>query len=189
MLWCTYFGGAGDDEAVQVVVTDMDGVYLVGNTTSTEAIATDSLGLQTVPGGNGDLFVARFTEYGRLLGATYLGGSDVETATGAALDGLGRLVVCGSSDGPNSFTNGPLPVQPFDEGSDGLLFTLHSTDSLVSGTYLGGAGDDVIMHMAQGDSTGIVLVGNTKASEGPFKEAPSPLAVAIPTAELVRPTA
>ncbi len=166
MLWCTYFGGAGDDEAVQVVVTDMDGVYLVGNTTSTEAIATDSLGLQTVPGGNGDLFVARFTEYGRLLGATYLGGSDVETATGAALDGLGRLVVCGSSDGPNSFTNGPLPVQPFDEGSDGLLFTLHSTDSLVSGTYLGGAGDDVIMHMAQGDSTGIVLVGNTTSAMG-----------------------
>ncbi|MBK6550848.1 MAG: SBBP repeat-containing protein [Flavobacteriales bacterium] len=125
MLWCTYFGGAGDDEAVQVVVTDMDGVYLVGNTTSTEAIATDSLGLQTVPGGNGDLFVARFTEYGRLLGATYLGGSDVETATGAALDGLGRLVVCGSSDGPNSFTNGPLPVQPFDE--DQMVFSSPST--------------------------------------------------------------
>src|SRR5690606_27416915 len=91
LLWCTYFGGTGDDEAVQVVVKGTDEVYLVGNTTSVDSIATDTLSYQGAPGGGTDMFVARFSQDGLLLGATYFGGPAEERATGAALDAWGRL--------------------------------------------------------------------------------------------------
>jgi len=165
MLWCTYFGGAGDEQAVQVVLTEMSGAYLVGHTTSVDSIATDTLGLQTVLGGGHDLFIAHFTEYGLLNGASYFGGPDDEYASGAALDALGRLLVCGQSNGPSTFATS-TPIQPWNAGTDGLLVCFNSSDSLVSGTYFGGEGDDDIVQVAGGDSTAFVLLGNTSGSTG-----------------------
>lgn len=165
MLWCTYFGGPGDDEAVRVVLTAMNGAYLVGHTTSTDSIATDTLALQPDIGGGSDLFVARFTEYGLLVGATYLGGPEDERASGAALDALGRLLICGQSNGPNTFS-AYTPIQPWSAGIDGLLVCLTSTDSLTSGTYFGGTGDDEFVYVAGGDSASFTVLGNTTGSTG-----------------------
>lgn len=160
VLWCTYFGGLGDDEAVAVVVTGMEGVFLVGNTTSEEAIATDTLAHQSTWGGGSDMFVARFTEYGLLVGATYFGGADDEVASSAALDVHGRLLVAGSTTGAGSL--GTLqPQQAYTAGMDGLLLLFSSTGSLTYGTFLGGEGDDAVVRVAVGDSTGAIVAGNT----------------------------
>jgi hypothetical protein len=149
---------------VSVVVTGMEGVYLVGHTTSTEGIATDSLAFQGTPGGGSDLFIARFTEFGLLVGATYFGGAGDETAGGSTLDALGRLMVGGSANDANAF--GAMPVnQAYAGGLDGMLLRFHGTDSLIAGTYLGGEGDDGVVHIVQGDSTGTVLVGNTTSTQ------------------------
>lgn len=164
VLWCTYFGGAGDDEAVSVVVTGMEGVYLVGHTTSSAGIATDSLAFQSAHGGGRDLFIARFTEFGLLVGATYFGGAGDETAGGSTLDALGRLTVGGSATDANAF--GTVPVaQAYAGGLDGVLLRFHGTDSLIVGTYLGGEGDDDVVRVVQGDSTGTMLVGNTTSTQ------------------------
>ncbi|HMN06736.1 MAG TPA: gliding motility-associated C-terminal domain-containing protein [Flavobacteriales bacterium] len=166
MLWATYFGGEGDDEAVEVVVTGMDGVYIVGNTNSTTGIASDTLSLQPDAGGGSDMFIARFNEFGELLGATYFGGDDDEYATGAALDHAGRLLVCGHVNGPGGLAGDVAPVSPYAEGEDGILLLYAATDELLAGTFVGGEGDDRLVKMAQGDSTGMVLVGNTDSSTG-----------------------
>lgn len=166
MLWCTYFGGPGDDEAVQVVLIGMEGVMLIGNTNSTSGIATDTLSLQVTHGGGSDMFVAHFTEYGLLLSATYFGGTDDEFASGAALDVFGKLMVCGSSTGPDSFTGSTTPVQPWTAGTDGLLLRFQSTDSMLAGSYIGGQGDDVLVQLTVGDSTGFHLLGNTTSATG-----------------------
>lgn len=166
LLWCTYFGGAGDDEAVQVVVNGTDEVYLVGNTTSVDSIATDTLSYQGVPGGGTDMFVARFSQDGLLLGATYFGGPAEERATGAALDAWGRLVVCGHADAAGAFNSDVPPHQPWTAGSDGLVLLFDGTEELLAGSYLGGEGDDRLLQVAQGDSTGIVLIGNTNSTTG-----------------------
>ncbi len=165
VLWCTYFGGAGEDAAVQVVITGMDGVFIIGNTTSPEAIATDTLSYQNTIGGGSDIFIARFTDFGLLTGATYFGGIGDEFAAGGALDVHGRLLVVGSSSGSETFS-GITPVQPYSGGIDGLLLTFQGTDSLVAGTFVGGEGDDPLIGIAYGDSTGAVIAGNTTSSTG-----------------------
>ncbi len=165
MLWCTYFGGPNEEEAVAVVVTGMDGLYLVGNTRSDSGIATDS-SLQTVRGGGSDMFIARFTEYGLLLGGTYLGGADDEYATGAALSHLNDLVVCGTSAGAGTFSAYPSPMQDWAGASDGVLAEFHSTDSLINGSYIGGTGDDALVRIVPIDTTGFMLLGNTNSGDG-----------------------
>lgn len=166
MLWCTYFGGTGDDEAVRVVVSNETNILLIGNTNSVDGIATDTLSLQNVPGGGNDLFLAHFTEAGLLVGATYFGGTDDEFASGAVQDALGRILICGSSNGPNTFTGGGSPVQTYIAGTDGLLICFQSTDSLVGGTYIGGEGNDSLVQVLSGDSSGFHFLGNTTSTTG-----------------------
>lgn len=164
VLWCTYFGGPGDDVGMQVVVTDMEGVLLVGNTTSAEGVATDTLSYQPVAGGGQDVFVARFTEYGALIGATYFGGADDEIATTAVLDHRGHLIIGGSTTGPACLNNGVFPSQPYMGGTDGLLIRFTGTDSLAAGTFIGGELDDALVQLTTGDSAGIFMAGNTTSS-------------------------
>lgn len=166
MLWCTYFGGTEDDEAVKVVDDGLGGVYLVGNTTSQDSIATDTLSFQQSPGGGLDIFVAHFRGSGVLVGATYIGGSADERATGAALDVSGRLVVCAVANGPATLTGVPAPVNNWVAGNDGLLLLLSGTAQLSAYTYIGGEGDDEVVQVVQGDSTGTILAGNTTSLTG-----------------------
>ncbi len=166
VLWCTYFGGAGDDEAVQVVVNGMGDVYLIGNTTSSDSIATDTLSFQQGPGGGADLFVARFTGDGALVAATYFGGPADELATGGTMDAYGRLVVCAYANGPCDLPGGLAPQQAWTADNDGLLLRLKGTEELLAATYIGGSGDDRLVEVAKGDSSGVVLLGNTTSANG-----------------------
>lgn len=166
MMWCTYFGGPGEEEAVQLVTVGDDGVYVVGNTTSADSIATDSLSWQPAIGGGQDIFVAYFNWDGTLAGSTYFGGPGDETATGAALDGSGRLVVCGSTSDANTFSGGLMPQQPWSGGGDGLLVRFRGTALVDAGTYVGGEGDDELVQVAYGDSSGMALLGNTQSTTG-----------------------
>lgn len=166
VLWCTYFGGSGDDEITGIVIDEMDGVHVVGNTTSPDRIATDTLCFQPGPGGGSDIFIASFTQHGLLVGATYFGGPANEQATGLTLDAEGRLVVCGWSDGPGGFPENAAPLQPWNAGTDGLVLVMNGTAELVMGTHVGGEGDDAVVKVARADSTRIALVGNTTSPTG-----------------------
>lgn len=164
MLWCTYFGGPGADAGVQIVITDMTGLYLIGNTNSTTGIATDSCFQDQIGGGN-DAFVAQFTEYGLLLGASYLGGPGEDAATGGALDVHAHAVVCGWSNLGGMFGY-MTPISAFSAGVDGFLATFLGADSLVQCTYVGAPGQDTLVAVGSVDSTGLVLVGNTTSTTG-----------------------
>ncbi len=161
VLWCTYFGGAGDDEAVQVVVDSMAGVMLIGNTNSTEGIATDSA-QQAQPGGGTDTFIAYFTEYGRLLNATYLGGPGEERATGGMLDAHARMVICGWADHADVFAHMPAPpAAPWSGGTEGFVATFSTADAFLRGSYIGGPGADTLVQVVAVDSMGFALVLNS----------------------------
>lgn len=166
VLWCTYFGGMGDDEAVTIVADAMQGVYLVGHTTSEAGIATDTLSYQSMAGGGRDIFVAYFTEYGLLTGATYFGGPDDEIATGAVLDTLGQLFVSGHSNGPSSFAAEITPTLPWAAGTDGIVVRFHGTENLLGGTYIGGEGDDGLVGIVQQEGQHLVVAGHTSSATG-----------------------
>lgn len=165
VLWCTYFGGPGEDEAVQVVPVGISSVYLVGTTTSAEAIATDTLSFQSTYGGGSDLFIAHFKQNGRLIGATYFGGAGDEVAAGAVLDPQGRLMVCGRGGAPNANTPDSLWHQPISGGTDGLMLLCNGTSQLLAGSFFGGEGDDELVRVVA-DSTGFVLAGTTGSTTG-----------------------
>ena len=94
----TYWGGAGVDFITALAIHPMTGeVFVAGDTTSTNLPGTAGAA-QGSSGGGLDAFVARFDPTLAILNqATYVGGSDRETAWAIAMDPTGDVVVAGDT--------------------------------------------------------------------------------------------
>jgi hypothetical protein len=78
LVFSTYLGGSGDDGATGIGLDPSGGVWLRGNTKSTDFPTTPGA-FQTVNRGSFDAFVAELNSTGsQLLYSTYLGGSGTE---------------------------------------------------------------------------------------------------------------
>ena len=62
-VWSTYFGGSADDFGQSIDLDAAGNVFITGLTFSTNGIATTGTH-QTVNNGNGDTFIAKFTNNG-----------------------------------------------------------------------------------------------------------------------------
>ena len=163
-----YLGGSGDDRGRAVVVTG-NGVYVAGDTRSTDLPVQGAF--QGASGGGLDGFVARLTTSVAFL--TYLGGSGDDQVTGLGFDSRARLVVCGSTSSPDF----PLvrPVQATQGGASDAFLAVFATgdNTLEYSTYFGGSGDEEGLSVAWNFEE-LALAGRTSSENLPVKEALQP---------------
>jgi hypothetical protein len=167
----TYLGGSGDDSA-----TGIDGLSIVGTTTSTNLFAGGANGPQTTLGGGQDGFFLSFRSTClfdcpvELLYSTYLGGSGDDSI---------RSVKGGFVTGTTSSTDFPIKdaVQSAYGGgsSDAFIaafapYVKDAAKSFVFSSFLGGAGNEVGYSVA-----GTLVVGSTTSSEFPLVSALQPV--------------
>jgi gliding motility-associated-like protein len=100
--WSTYYGGGNLDDAFSLQISRQGDIYVAGGTTSTNLTVSANALRGSNPGGN-DGFVARYSNSGAFLGATYLGTERFDQAYFVDLDGAGDVYVFGT-------TNGSYPV-------------------------------------------------------------------------------
>jgi hypothetical protein len=141
LVYSTYLGGSGQDQAQGIVVDSSGDAYVTGFTTSTNFPTMNPL--QPSNAGGGDAFVAELNPTGSaLIYSTYLGGSGSDGGIGIAVDSLGDAYLTGQTYSTNFPTMNPL--QPSNAGgSDAFVAELNPTGSaFVYSTYLGGSGND-----------------------------------------------
>jgi hypothetical protein len=95
LMWSTYYGGPGNDNAYGLCTSPSGDVYIGGQTNSTWGIA--SSGFQNTIGGGFDAYLAKFTSTGIRLWSTYYGGSGGETAWSTAVDPAGNIFLSGTT--------------------------------------------------------------------------------------------
>ncbi len=109
IVYSTYLGGDGDDEAQSLVVDKQTGsAYVAGYTRSTDFPHINPIQDHLMPGGacfTGatlrlcyDAFLAKFTATGQVAWSTYLGGAFDEYAYSLTRDGNGVLYLAGQSE-------------------------------------------------------------------------------------------
>jgi hypothetical protein len=169
LVFATYLGGAGFDQAEAVAIGPAGDVHVAGWTDAADFLPTrHAFG----PGGETDVFVATLTADGsRLDSAVVLGGSSGDGAFDVAVSSAGEAVLVGAT----ASTDFPVesPVQAAHGGESDAFATKIAADgtSLVFSTYLGGArsrfatGRDYASSVAV-DDVGSVYVGGTAASPG-----------------------
>lgn len=92
--WGSYYGSALDERANGMAIASTGDLYITGYTNSTAQVTT-STGYQAVYGGNGDAFLARFTNLGARVWGTYYGGPAIDYANSCCIDANNDLYIVG----------------------------------------------------------------------------------------------
>jgi hypothetical protein len=169
LLYGSYFGGTGQEEAVGVQISSADSVaeHLVF-----AAGWTNSADFPTTPGvigpayrGNTDGFLYRLDLAGdRLDYATYLGGSGQDRPAGLALR-ANHALIAGSTQSVDFPTSaGALADSPLG-GQDGFATKVAPDGrALLYSTYLGGSGDDSAAALTTDMDDGTAIIAGGTAS-------------------------
>jgi Beta-propeller repeat len=169
LTFSTFLGGLEWDEANDVEV-DADGNrYVAGFTTSRDFPDAEPIG----PGGITDAFVAKISPDNSLVWGVVLGGSDLDTAYGLALDDDGNVYVTGRTGSPDFPVDGAL--QPELNGEectgepchDAYVTKLDPAGGLVFSTYFGGSLNEEGLGIAVDADGGAVISGNTDSRDLP----------------------
>ncbi len=159
LLYSTYLGGCGDDQANGIAVDSLGNAYITGETQSTTCLTAN---FPTTPGSFqskssemgpfGDAFVTKLNPSGSaLVYSTFLGGNVEDSGNGIAIDADGHAYVGGSTQS-FSFPSTPGAFQSQDPDSintHGFVSKLSADGSaLVYSTFLGGDFSDSVSSIA-----------------------------------------
>ncbi|HEY8401769.1 MAG TPA: T9SS type A sorting domain-containing protein [Cytophagaceae bacterium] len=188
-IFCTYYGGAGDELGRAIAVNPTDGdAYIVGATNSSTGIATAGSFDNTLAGTDG--FVARFNStgttlvYGAYIGG--VGGADHDKAEDVVVKPNGEAIVAGYT---TSYAGaGGFPVVNAYQANNGapaggprdtyMMRISPDGSTLLNSTFYGTAVDDnnrngspldfVVQHRSVGvdvNAAGYILLGFTTDAE------------------------
>jgi Beta-propeller repeat len=165
LIYSTFLGGTGDDQATTVAIDSSGDAYIAGSTTSTNFPTLNPY--QAINRGSNDIFVSEINASDSgLVFSTYLGGGGDDIAHGIAVDSTGIYVAGGTTS-----TNFPTlnPVQAVNGGLDDAILTKFDPtgSSLIYSTYYGGSGNEYCLTLAVDPSGRAFLAGLTDSTDFP----------------------
>ena len=172
LVYASFVGGGGIDEALSIAIDPQKHAYVTGFTWSfdwpTQGAIQTSCHLDDT-GFCHDAFVAELTEQGDgLVFSTYLGGSGQDYGSAIALGHDNTIVIGGDTMSPDF----PVPFA-FDSTCDapchdGFVAVLSPGGiALEHGTYLGGAGEDRVRDVGILSDGRVAATGDTFSADFP----------------------
>ncbi|MCK4763962.1 MAG: SBBP repeat-containing protein [Candidatus Aminicenantes bacterium] len=171
LAYSTYLGGGGDDYGYTIAVDSSGYVYTAGVTGSTNfPVLNQYQVLQSDVDAVISIIDPTKSGTESLLYSTYLGGSNMDSARGIAVDDSGHVYVSGYTYSTNFPT---LNQYQTNQGErDGFITvldpSLSGAASLLYSTYLGGTGDDYCYRSIAADNNGnTYITGVTRSTDFP----------------------
>jgi len=159
ILWATYFGGAGRDQALAIAIGANNTINVGGTTTSTNFPVTNGA-FQTTAGGGGDGFVFQLATNGTRNWASYFGGSSNDQVSALDVFSNGEVAVAGRTFS----TSGIATVGNLNGTRDAFLARVAANGtSRVWSKYVGGANDEQGWAVAVDANDNVYLAGQTSS--------------------------
>ena len=170
LVYSTYLGGSGEDNALGNAVDALGSIYIVGTTPSTDFPVTPGSFDTSYGGGTADVFVTKMSADGsEQVYSTFIGGSstDCHWDCAIAVDSTGAAYITGatmSSDYPTTAGGYDLTRN----GTDGFLTKLTpSGTALAYSTFFGGGATEIPHSVALETSSAVYVTGMTDSSDFP----------------------
>jgi uncharacterized protein (TIGR03437 family) len=126
LVFATYFGGMGNEVGNSIALDAGGNIWIAGTTSSVDLPVTPGA-FQSTLKGSGNGFIAKLSNDGKLLAASYLGGSKQDATLGMAISPQGNPWLIGSwSSADFPLTTGS-PAVPQQGLTDGVLSELDSS--------------------------------------------------------------
>jgi hypothetical protein len=169
LVYSTYLGGSGIDEARDIAVDAAGNAYICGNTSSTNFPVFNAF-QPTFGGGNfqgaRDVFVTKINAFGTgVFYSTYLGGGGDDKCGRLALDSAGNAYIAGETSSSNFPTFNSFQGTYGGGASDAFVTKLNSSGSaLFYSTYLGGSVFDAAHAIAVDQNGNAYVTGRTTSA-------------------------
>jgi hypothetical protein len=172
LLFSSYIGGTDQDVIYGIGLDSARNIYLAGNTQSTDFPTTNAI--QSAEAGGPDGWVMKITSAGTVAYSTYVGGTQLDSASGLAVDAAGNAYVVGqtqSADFPVANAAYPALIGT----TDAFVLKLDPTGQhLLYSTHLGGSDTTVGEAIAIDASGNAFVTGQTSSSNYPSVNAFQP---------------
>jgi hypothetical protein len=173
LIYSTYLGGSEGERSNGIVVDAHGNAYLTGIAVSPDFPLVNPL--QPARGGPQDAWVAKLNPAGSaLVYSTYLGGSDLDSGWGIAVDSDGSAYLTGSTRSTDFPTANAL--QPEHGGtSDAFVAKVNAGGTaLIYSTYLGGSDFESGTEIAVDAQGSAYVAGGTQSTDFPTVNALQP---------------
>ena len=173
ILFSTFLGGMGNDQAEAVAVDKFGNIYITGYTLSLRSFPFTSNALDTFDIGGIDGFLSVLNPQGdSLLYSTLFGGTSDDFPQSIAIDNNRNVYIAGYTKSRNfRITTGAFDTTFNSNGTDifndAFSMKFSSNFNLLYSTYIGGSGDDFGQSIAVDASGNAVIAGITRSSDFP----------------------
>lgn len=164
-LWCTYFGGSGDEYCWAITKDGAGDIYFGGTTSSAAAISTPGAH-QTVYGGSDDGFICKFSSSGTIIWGTYYGGSAADGLGDLTTDPSGNLFILGGSSSTSGIATPGAMSTTISGSGDGYYGAMLPSGSLLYASYFGGNNSESPYSIINDGSGYIYVSGFTNSTAG-----------------------
>jgi len=163
--WGTYYGGSGDEQCLSLSTDRWGSFYIAGYTSSSSGIATSS-SHQPVYGGIEDGFLAKFSNSGNRIWATYYGGTAGDDACGVKCDTAGNVFLCGLSGSTAAIATTGGVQDTLNGAIDAFVIKFDSSGVRKWGTYFGGENEDYAYNVYTTPFSEVYISGMTSSITG-----------------------
>ncbi|MBV9768447.1 MAG: hypothetical protein JOZ32_02650 [Bryobacterales bacterium] len=169
LLYASFLGGSGIDEATSMVLDPAGRVILSGYTLSANFPVT-STAFQTTYGGDTDAFVSIIdpSKSAQLVYSTYFGGPEPDAPMDLKQDSSGALYLCGYTQSPGLPSTSDALQAAYDDSVDAFALKLDPTKAGAAGidyfSYLGTDGLQVAYGVDYDTKGNIYMVGSSSGA-------------------------
>lgn len=170
MLWCTYYGGSGDDYLNDIAVSNKGDISITGYTNSQNfpLQASGSAYFNNSLSGSNDAFIVSFNASMARTWGTYLGGSGNDEGYALSTDSSGFLLVAGSTFSADFPFLGYVSSYKQNYGGNGDAFIAHFREpgeTLI--TSYGGSDYDAAKAIISDYKGNFYVGGHTRSNDLP----------------------
>ncbi len=189
LVWCTYLGGKNNEQPHSMIVNSKDELIVFGTTASDDFPVTPNA-YDTTYHGNGDIYIAIFSEDGsKLIASTYVGGGGRDGFNGSQpyseptgplsynygdayrgeviVDNADNILVASCTQSNDLITKQPFQSN-FGGVQDGLVMKLSADLSTLDWmSFLGGSDQDAAYGIHLDSKQNIFVCGGTQSTDFP----------------------
>lgn len=168
LQWASYFGGASVENGWGIALDLIGNILISGSTSSSSGIATSGAYQTVLVGTNTDAYLAKFTNNGNILWATYFGGSLQDDSRDVTTDINNNVFITGITKSTSGIATLGAFQTVFGGGMfyDAYIAKFNSSGTMQWATYYGSSGDDGGFNIASDLSSNVFITGNTTSSSG-----------------------
>jgi hypothetical protein len=164
LIYSSYLGGNDNDNGRSIAVDRQGNAYITGWTMSNNFPLVNPF--DNTLGGTQDAFITKISSRPAIVYSSYLGGTDVESGEGVAVDRYGNAYITGTT-----FSNNFPTVNPFDNTlggtTDAFITKVDSRAQIIYSSYLGGSANENGNGIAVDRNQNAYIVGSTTSTDFP----------------------